>query len=277
MKKFKSILCMALMLVVGCIAFVGCGPKEEDNPPPAIETTITLAEAKTTIINALKIDEQQVQAMAMTYGNEQQSNRSILLKFGKIDFNVEASVTYYEDNKVIEIPSRLVADYTGGNWNEYVLDCLSLSDDPNKDTEDAKVYNDGENLYYNINGEKLSGNMVFMNPLNIFVQSYCDMVETLFTDEAFTTMYNGNVTKTSIDNGYTFTMPISNTYQGVNVIVYFDNHNMITKVEMSMEYEIPDPEQEIVTMGKSYGKMTVIKYNQEITAPNWFDINDYQN
>lgn len=34
MKKFKNILCLMFVLLIGCIAFVGCGPeKENDNPP----------------------------------------------------------------------------------------------------------------------------------------------------------------------------------------------------------------------------------------------------
>ena len=85
MEKLKSIVCMALLLVVGCFAFVGY--HKEDNPPEN-QTTITLAEAKTTIVNALKIDEPQAQAMAMTYAlaNEQQGNRDIFIKFGKTQF-----------------------------------------------------------------------------------------------------------------------------------------------------------------------------------------------
>ncbi len=290
MKKFKSILCIALLLVVGCVAFVGCGPKkEEDNPPANQTTTITLAEAKTTIINALRIDEPQAQATAMTYVlAEEQENRDIFVKFGKSQFVLDAKTIL--DGTTYDMPAHLIADKTNGTWNSYNLESTVLSDDR---LHNVKTYFNGTNYYSNIDNNVSFGTDLFGD----FSQMYLTTIETMFSEDAFDIFYSGDVIKTTTNNGFTYTMPVNPlSYQRfiakqqgyledfdeayeqmsdeqkqqfengtISVVIDFNSNSDITSVKMNMSVTTPN--------GQQVGNATITKYTGEITEPQW--VTDY--
>lgn len=289
MKKFKSILCIALLLVVGCVAFVGCGPKKEEDNPPANQTTITLAEAKTTIVNALAINEPQAMAMTYALADEEQGNRDIFVKFGISQGILDGKTIL--DGTTYDMPAHLIADKTNGTWNKYTLDSTVLSDDG---LHNIKAYFDGENIFSKMDNQTPTATDFFHN----FSQMYLTTIETMFSEDAFDIFYSGDVIKTTINNGFTYTMPVNylsyskylakqqgyleqfeESYEKmteeqkqqlanlgtVSVVIDFDSNSDITSVKMNMSVTVPN--------GSQHSNITITKYTGQITEPQW--VTDY--
>lgn len=308
MKKLKSILCMALMLVVGCVAFVGCGPKKEDNPPEN-QTTITLAEAKTTIVNALKIDEPQAQAMAMTYAlaNEQQGNRDIFIKFGKTQFVANKTVYFVGTELQQAVDETIIADKTGGSWNKYLMEVISTSNEPDNQEGMGTLnfYYDGINVYEDYSD--YGGDVIVNNDNNNLSSQELGIVNYLFTDSAFNTLYINEVAKKITETGFTLTLTanmlefykyiwnytgddfeedFNNMYtqeerdlmlsEPVIVTVNFDKNSNITKVNATtIMYSVSPSSQNpsVKKMIKQVLNVEITKYTGEIAEPQW--VTDY--
>lgn len=131
MKRIKTILCVAFVLVLCSINLVACLPPPPEDPQAPTSTTITLAEAEIAIINALAIDDQpQAQVMSTLLASDPtlNENRDLLEKFGK--FKIDYKTTYFDYGIVETIESGNITYTQNG---DYVT----------KTTFGEYIYNDG--------------------------------------------------------------------------------------------------------------------------------------
>lgn len=295
MKKFKSILCMALMLVVGCVAFVGCGPKKEDNPPPAIETTITLAEAKTMIVNALAIDEPQAQVMTYALADTtEQGNRDFWAKYHNAELVVStlannseswnATCVIYKNNNITKFHSS----EQNGSTKIY---------SPNKDEYKVYYFNNGQGkieTYTSISEIKNS------SLISVFDETIIFPLRTLFKDNAFNKFYDNSVNKSSTQTKDVFTLSIDYkeifkfennisdeeweaTSQHYYEMMGISLDEMCSKYVSTLAVEISNnniTQIQFNSKGVSYNgenefpveySVVLTTLNSEFTAPNWVD------
>ncbi|MCM1404267.1 MAG: hypothetical protein NC133_02060 [Prevotella sp.] len=202
MKKFRLFLCLVCVLVVG-LTFGACGtPQKDTNEQPGpLQTTITLAEAKEIIVNALAIESLQMHTMAATDG---QGNRDLLEKMGKFtldevrtDVDVDTQKTFYKSR------SNGIYQYHNYTFENFYSNDLSADYEYNPGEYEFEYYaTDGQ-------GYKKQNNRVAKINENIF-EAYCTdrfaMVKALFYDEAFSSVYGNEAIKVSHDNGYSLTL-----------------------------------------------------------------------
>ena len=140
MNKLKSFLCALLTFITCAVLFVGCGAERPIEPPPTppATTTISLAEAKAIILNALALDGQG----GVTPQSVQVGNRDFLEKLGKFTFTSDEYL-WDVDKKVIneEYHSRGNFEYANYDFLSYYL-CNSEFDQPTSEAclADGTVY-----------------------------------------------------------------------------------------------------------------------------------------
>lgn len=202
MKKLKSFLCLALMFIAGSMMLVACGPNN-DNPPAdtPTTTTITLAEAKQTIVNALAIDNTQVQTLSVALANESTDtgNRDLLEKLGKVEISMNGTA---KSNNVLTQSESIQGkyEYSNGAFKKYLMtqtdSTAGTFSEYSPNFENAYVY---------------AGNNVVEQRITTSIQlGYADtmgsavilMLNGLFSDKAFEIAYEQDVTKNTTNNGY---------------------------------------------------------------------------
>lgn len=311
--KIFAVLLVAIMLCCGFF-LAGCkdGNEKDDedtNPGTQSSTTISLSEAKTIIVNALALDEDSSSA-------EQQGNRDLFEKFGMVQLNLQSGaqdyttgemdsqdelVAYYEySNNSIQkynaSGSSISAEYGETAYQEYSPDYITMYRDTNGTITEMPVSTD----------ESLEGE--YADSEDMAVE---DLINQMFRDEAFEKVYEENVVKNSVDNGFTLTL--SSDYKGFirlssldlpddefdmiwglmsifivgipqelkdaekfEISINFDENEQITSLEFSLVYGIMDEfssESEVASYSKNSMNITISKYAGEITEPQW--VTDY--
>lgn len=271
MKKGKLFLTLAFVFVLSFCSLAGCRNSGKNS-------TISLATAKETIVEALKIEDVSGQMHGCSV--ESQGNRNIFarLKNSKVkmvgNFDYGTAIDGYVQRQ-------------DAAWTKYSLGC-----------GDEYEYYDGTYAYLKSTQTKTTFDS---SHYGIILQSLdCVYLDLLFLDEAFDTIYKDDVLKESTKDGYTYTMGVDmanyvtfvsqkveeigigsegvfgegaelqrNKDEGkVDLKITFDNTNNITKVEM------------VVTCctGSEQLYDTVINVARagDFSAPDWFNIEDYE-
>lgn len=281
MKKLKSLFCLALMFIAASMMLVGCEPNNHTNGTPSTEnpttTTITLAEAKQTIVNALAINESEIQQLRIhtlaTSSNSQ--NRNIFIKLNAAEISLK--------NDDVSFGGIVQRNFLG-NWTKYSL-CYN----------ENYGYYDGNLVYFkgsSGNFNTLSFEETYFSTL---LQSMdCLYIDLLFLDDAFTNIYGNTVNKNFDKESYSFTMDIDmskyvdyvmticeikglptkglfgdgeyrqrNKDEGsVELIINFDNNHNILGLNLTINSLASD-------MLLHESKININKYHQEITEPQW--------
>ena len=323
MKKFRNLICIMFVLILG-IFFVGCKTPEDPNngtPPvttpatsgttsesgtsaesgttpesgntPEIEepteVTLSLSDAKSMVVDSLEsmTEKTQLNVNRLNSSPSTVGNRNIFIKLGNTQLLFEGDFDYADT----------IEGYvhrTTENWDKYSLE-----------SGEKKGYFDGENAYskYEDNYTKES-----------FLESYfgvilysvdCIYVDLLFIEDAWVSIYENTATRTKKDYGFALTLNVDmskyvdyvmakseeyglgaegligegdykerNKQEGsVELIVRFDKFLNIIGLDMT-----------VVSLGSSGNgdvdffetNFYLDKYNEEITAPEWFDASDYE-
>lgn len=327
MKKLKSIFCMAFVLAIACLSLVGCGG---DNNTTA---TVTLQEAKTVILNALKIDKSQTNLVASSE-TLKLDNRDLLEKFGKISINLSGS----EEDYLIANPSKKqiikqtrygTLEYSNGNFVKYSVEEsrtleLNLIDREPYDIGTKKEYFADNKMYkYNSSAtptitERRIENQEDINKVgyeNSIGSGYAKFLKELFSENTFS-CYPENISKTTINDGFYYSFDLNvkkleyltyrdyirennypdvtdeefetiwqNEYKeeyeemamdpwySIKITINFDANKQITNVILDYNGEIDDIGTGVY-MDKTIGKVTIAKYDGQVTEPQW--VTDYK-
>lgn len=292
MKKLKLILCMAFMFVIGCACLVACNTKEEN--PPNQTTTITLAEAKTIIVNALAINEPS-QLMLATANEQNEGNRDLLEKLGKFTFSNVAQAVKADDPSFIYQSgtgsSTGTMEYKSGSTTKFIMSMDNV-----------------ENYYYDNDTTYVYGddNQCHILGSNTMARSLSDSLKNIFSETAFDYAFKNNVNKVTTNNSYTLelTMDYSDYFriivdkyfdeeykvqydefqnsipknlrdwQNVSLLITLDSNDQISSVELSLK--------NISAQGHPSGNIDYIKVTTDIeitkftgtiTQPQW--VTDY--
>lgn len=289
MKKLKYFLCVAIVLCMGCLAFVGCKPTDPEDPEtppvtPPSNITITLDEAKTIINNALDTTEdediaQTLQASQSNNGNNK--NRNIFVKLKNVEISMNGDFDY--DTTISGYAKRNLS----GDWKKYSLE----SGDQVGYFNGSEAYSKYEDNYQVTTFED--------SYFGLILQSMdCIYVDLLFVDIAWTNIYNNSVEKNSKQDSYTLSLDIDmakyvdfvmaecearglpaeglfgegdykqkNKDEGTaNVVVTMDKNNKIEGLEFSISSLNSDWEFITTTI-------SIKGCKQEISQPQW--VTDY--
>lgn len=204
MKKLKSILCGALAFVAGSLVLSACGAKTEPNKTPeqqqeqqqstvGTKTTISLAEAKRIIVNALAINNNQLQTqstkgMRLYAASAEEGNRDTFEKLGKFDiYDYQYSTNPETDEKLSESLVIGKAIYHNG------FQTCSM----NFDDIVEKYWVNGE--YFELYGSvRYDSNIKFNENFGSYQE--------LFEEEAFDRVYDDTATKEINKDGYSITL-----------------------------------------------------------------------
>lgn len=294
MKKLKSFLCLALMLVAGSMMLVACGPNN-DNPPAdtPTTTTITLAEAKQTIVNALAIDNTQVQTLSVALANEQTDtgNRNLFNKISLWSYTGDSTSVGVNTNSTINTTSLQVGtcEYVNGQFSKSLMKITS---------------NQAYMSEYDIYIENSTGYMKFGETINAMpVQgsnSYIDILASAFEDYYFENAYNSAVDKTTTNSGYSLTLKMDilkfaelanmsymnesyinaltqelKDFQSVNIVVEFDNNNEIVGINIKTNFIVEQPTMDMSSSEyiKTTANCHIVKTDTRTATPQW--VTDY--
>ena len=278
MKKLKSILCMAL--IVCSFILVACKSKDPDTPPQTPgSTTITLAEAKSTIVNALATNNMEVQSSFFST-----SNRNVFTKLNTVEISIEGKFDY--GTTISGTAEKNIL----GNWTKYSLQ-----------SGENYGYYDGDNAYLKNNLDYWTTTFEY-SYFGLILQSMdCIYIDLLFLDDAFDSIYGDTVKKISTKDVYTLTMDIDmskyvdyvmvqcelrdlpaeglfgegdylqrNKDEGsVVLVINFDNDHNILGLDMVINSLYS--ESGVTSLQET--KINITKSNQEITQPQW--VTDY--
>lgn len=275
MKKTKIFFCLAALLLAGGMAFAGCQPQTEE--------TISLAEAKTLIVNSLEVEDAASAEEKLIAAN-QHGNRNVFVKLITADVAFEGN---------FDFGTTITGSVERKNdaWTQYSLESGIIKEY----YTNGNVYSKQDSLFEQTNFE----NSYF----GIILQSMdCVYVDFLFLEDAWNEIYRSTVTRKHDKTDYSLTMDIDmakyvdyvmakaeeknlgaeglfgegsylqkNKDEGsVDVVVHFDkNHNII-----GLDYTI-------VSLGSDWNfyttKLNISKSENNFAAPEWFNIADFQN
>lgn len=303
MKKLSSILCVAICVIVGAMMFSGCGSNKSKN-----QSTITLAEAKTVIVNALKIDKVQSQAVTYALSDDEQENRDLLEKLGKFTVVcVGKSYSYPSNQKLSEQSFNGNFEYKDGYFLKYDLSLNGANYLNMKEyLNDGTVYiNNNEN----ITTQEATDTRGF-GYANSMGESYILMLDSLFSDKAFEKVYKKDVVKDTTSDGYSFTLKLdfkgyyrlttmnsmtdeafetfwaeqeqtlNNMPQALkenneaSVVINFNKNDEILSVSTKVTNGTQVTVNGNVTLMKNESSVTITKYTGEIVEPQW--VTDYK-
>lgn len=215
MKKFKSILCGALAFVAGSVALSACGVKTEPQTDPTeqtavvgTKTTISLAEAERIIVNALAIDNNQLQTqstrgMVLHAADASEGNRDIMKKLGKFTLTQNFTVVDMNGNETQK-------NHMNGIIN-YNQDCQfesGLMNETNTFSNGSytikNIYLSGSHCYKQEGSSKNEPSVDIVKDFD--AQSYSAALLAVFSDEAFDKVYDKYATKEITENGYSLTL-----------------------------------------------------------------------
>lgn len=294
MKKLKSFLCLALMFIAGSMMLVACGPNN-DNPPAdtPTTTTITLAEAKQTIVNALAIDNTQVQTLSVALANDSTDtgNRNLFNKISLWSYTSESTGVGVDTNSTINVTSLQVGtcEYANGQFSKGLMKITS---------------NQAYMSEYNIYIENGTGYMKFEEMINTVPMensnSYIDILACAFEDYYFENAYDSTVNKTTTNSGYSLTLKMDilkfseianisymdesfinaltqelKDFQSVSITIEFDNNNQIVGANIGYSIIVKQPTIDMTSYEyiKTTANCHIVKTDTRTTTPQW--VTDY--
>ncbi len=298
MKKLKSILSVALILIVSSLCLIGC--KSNNN-------TISLAEAKTIIVNALAIQ----QAQATSASQNQTGNRDILEKLGSVEISASSGTkTFPEDTTYATQTMQGYYEYSNGLFQKYLMEMYSTQ---NSYSETTKEYSaDCQTVFISTNDE-ISTATIQPNQALGYSETlggmYIQILNALFTDKAFEIAYDDTVKRVSTSTG--FNLILSLDLKGYSRLITLDSmtdeeYEVWWQEQLGYANDFPkevrdleqflltisfDKNQEIISLDfaaqngvavdpgenvayfKTTSSLTVSKSNHPISQPQW--VEDY--
>lgn len=297
MKKFKTFLCSIFMLAFALLSLPACKTNNDNNnntpttPTPATptEVTIQLNEAKSMIVDSLESDTIKLQNAGIA-NSTSVGNRNIFVKLKTA--NIQMLGDFDMANEIKGTVQR-----NKDNWTKYSLE-----------SGDYYGYYDGTNVY-----DKRDNSYT----TSTFEESYfggilqlvdCIYIDLLFIENAWVSIYEDTATKTAKDYGFALTMNVNmpsyvdfvmaecynrglgdssealfgdGEYRQKNkelgslqLTVRFDKYLNIIGLDMTVT--LPD-----FNNGEQVGfydtTFIVNKAQSEVTAPEWFNIDNYTN
>lgn len=259
------------------------------------EQTISLAETKTLIVNALQLDG--ISGQEMTKNST--DNRNIFTKFGKTNISFENDLMAQNLTDTVEMNATI--EKNGEAWSKYVLDYQTYSSN-SAEKFGTKEYFDGEKIYKidyddsRVVSDFENGTQESMNLSITFL--YFDV---MFYDGAFESCYQEDVLKVTNENGFTLTIDVDmfnyatfvmetigagadglfgdtdmvellKTEGSGKIVVSFDKNNEIDSLEFQMNI-LGMAGNEIVP---SVVEINLAKFENEINPPDWFDITEFE-
>lgn len=212
--KVLSILAIVAMLCCGFF-LTGCKDKD-DNKTQSNTSTISLSEAKTIIVNALKIDGTQTMTYAQSenISSAEQGNRDILEKLGIMEIVSDSTSYDYDTNSLDqETNSQGYFSYQNYNFVEYSLiqnSTVVISVENHLNSVYQEYSMDGQNAYVNENNnisliQLIDGNYGYWNT---YGNANIGIMKGLFTDKAFEMAYSNEVIKNKTDMGYSLKLTL---------------------------------------------------------------------
>lgn len=286
--SFRILLLISLILCFGFI-LTACNDSPNDQ-----SETITLAETKELIVNALSLDNETSSQISSQANN---GNRDVFLKFGTTDTYIRSNLVTPEYTDSVNMSATI--EKTGDAWSKYALNYNVSNNSTNLSTQE---YFDG-NFIYKINFDDSKTKTEFSNGteesanLSLILCNF----DVMFLDEAFDVAYKNDVLKTSINDGYTLTIELSmyeyasyvmetvgpstdglfGTGESLEklkdegfgeIVITFDNNDNINSLDFSMQVfggagnEIY-PNNVTISLDKS---------NSQVSEPDWFNQEDFE-
>ena len=263
-------------------------------------TTISLAEGKEIIVNALQLDNSSVSALSV------EDNRDVFLKFKNTEVDFNSVSELHGESSNIKISAIVNKSKTG--WEKYVLENImetkSETYPENNSLASIKEYYDGS-FVYGIGADSTKTKTEFANSPDSAIGNLSTVLlsfDVMFMDQAFETAYQNEVSRTTTDNGYTLTIQVNmfeyasfvmevagenadglfgsgETLEALKnvepgqLVVGFDNNNEIISVNFKLTSFGMD-----MGSGKllpSTSTLSLTKFESEITAPSWFNSQDF--
>ena len=188
MKNLKTIFCLAIVLFIGCIALVGCNESNPNNTFPQ-QTTITLEEAKSTILKALVIE------------NNATQNDNVLEKIGM--FTMSNTAKMYSSSNEVYQNTKLVGNFEY-NDNKFV-----------KSLEYTQ-FDESEHYIYQSEGKTYMKTEEGVDIPDAYVVNLFGL-DNLFNNNAFQFIYEDNVIKNTNKDGFSFSLKMD--FKGYNYLL----------------------------------------------------------
>lgn len=269
----KILICLSIILAGGVALLAGCNPSDNN---------LTLAQAKEIIVNALSMDSTVETTSVKSFSTD---NRNIFVKLNRASVEIDG---------LTDLGTKITGEVERGTngWTGYSLSSL----------EEYFEYYVNDTAYFKHDNETAT-NPFDSSRFGIYLQSFDVIyVDLLFLDDAFDSIYENSVTKTSQGDTYTMTMNIKmpnyvdyvmqkaneigfteteglfgegedlerNKNEGsAELVVTFSNNDEILGLDLSVKALGTDRTTFSTT------RILVEKFDGEITAPAWFDINDF--
>ena len=192
MKLFRKVISLTIIALVVICGLTGCQKRQTITS----SSSISLNEAKNTIIKALEIPEDVDLCSFNSLTKETKNNKGNRNIFAKMTTANIVMTGEFDEGQTIEGKVQRV----GKDWKKFVLT-----------TENSKQYYDGTSVY-RIAGEEKTILSFDESLYGLILQSMdCMYLDLLFLDEAWDTIYADTVEKTYITKGYVYTFNIKMT------------------------------------------------------------------
>jgi hypothetical protein len=308
MKKLNLILFMTFAFVISSLTLVACKPQNPNTPQTSTPTTttITLAEAKTTIINSLALDETQPQIIAVALSDQPTTNvgnRNLLEKLGKIELSLNTISKSYPNNEVtLQTTINGQYEYFHGDFTQYTM---SFTDS----TEGTLYeYSSDYKTAFVKSGTSITNHTITKGALGYSDTAggmMIQMFNALFTDKAFEVSYEDTVTKNTKESGFELVLTLSlkgysrlltidsmsdaefetywqttqayfdnmpqelKDYQSFTLSINFDNDSNILDTTLTCNSGSFMDMNGNIKYYKTESQLKIAKYNNEITQPQW--------
>ena len=308
MKKLKSILCITFAFILTAIVLCACGINNNKGNQVGTKTTISLAEAKRIIVNALAIDNNQLQTqstrgMVLHAADVSEGNRDIFEKLGEFTWTETMINTVIESNEKDGLFCNGIIKYNKGVTEALITE----GNIPENTRRDNYIF---DNIVHTIeyefrNNEKL--NIESIPDAQYLENRRFAAVKDYFTDDAFAILYEDDVIKETTKTNYslTFNTTLKDAYLWTshksslesekeaawlryknyieancselidachfNVIVNFNENNEIVSIISDVVILQDLSEYSDASTELAEYKIVITKTSQPITKPDWIN------
>lgn len=296
MRKLRYLfLSLAIIATLG-MCLVGCNRTNNSNGNGASQgqqesnAVLTISETKTIVLNALKVDNANTLNANLNISKSEDGNRNIFVKMGTAYLLIEWD--YTDETFAGLLQKNSLGDITGFAFEQGT----------------SREYYDGNDVYNECGTSYSKRTFEDAGFAPMFNGFDCIFLDLLFVDEAWGTIYKTDVNKIINNDGYDLNLDIimpnycdfvmakstqyglgaeglfgdgevldiNKTEGSANLKIKMDKNNNITALifDVNTLYVSGGVDSEGTRMGNT--KLTVSKYNNTLTAPSWFNIENYQ-
>ena len=297
MRKLKYLfLSLAIISTLG-MCLVGCNKTDNSNANDTSQkqqetnSVLTIGETKTIVLNALKVDDNTKTLNAnLNISQSEDGNRNIFVKLGTAYLLIEWD--YTDETFAGLLQKNSLGDIIGFAFEQGT----------------SREYYDGNDVYNECGTSYSKRTFEDAGFAPVFNGFDCIFLDLLFVDDAWGTIYKTDVNKVINNNGYDLNLDIimpnycdfvmaKSTQYGLGAEGLFGDGEVLNKnktegsaklkIKMDRNNNITALIFDVNTLYVSGGvdsegtrmsntKLTVSKYNTPLTAPSWFNIDNYQ-